>query len=143
MSNGKEDMAHSRIIDCTWNNDTKVASVTRSSQWGVFTCFAKPNEEDMENVSKWIGWQVADYKCMMLIAKKKAEAMRQRYIAISNATNELNQKGNYSLNNFSKIYKQNWVEARADYLLLKRNLKKYCEDMLKERNNFLLVHSKN
>ena len=136
-------MAHSRIIDCTWNNDTKVASVTRSSQWGVFTCFAKPNEEDMENVSKWIGWQVADYKCMMLIAKKKAEAMRQRYIAISNATNELNQKGNYSLNNFSKIYKQNWVEARADYLLLKRNLKKYCEDMLKERNNFLLVHSKN
>ena len=143
MSNGKEDMAHSRIIDCTWNNDTKVASVTRSSQWGVFTCFAKPNEEDMENVSKWIGWQVADYKCMMLIAKKKAEAMRQRYIAIYNATNELNQKGNYSLNNFSKIYKQNWVEARADYLLLKRNLKKYCEDMLKERNNFLLVHSKN
>ena len=136
-------MAHSRIIDCTWNNDTKVASVTRSSQWGVFTCFAKPNEEDMENVSKWIGWQIADYKCMMLIAKKKAEAMRQRYIAISNATNELNQKGNYSLNNFSKIYKQNWIEARADYLLLKRNLKKYCEDMLKERNNFLLVHSKN
>lgn len=136
-------MAHSRIIDCTWNNDTKVASVTRSSQWGVFTCFAKPNEEDMENVSKWIGWQVADYKCMMLIAKKKAEAMRQRYIAISNATNELNQKGNYSLNNFSKIYKQNWIEARADYLLLKRNLKKYCEDILKERNNFILVHSKN
>ena len=136
-------MAHSRIIDCTWNNDTKVASVTRSSQWGVFTCFAKPNEEDMENVSKWIGWQVADYKCMMLIAKKKAEAMRQRYIAISNATNELNQNGNYSLNNFSKIYKQNWIEARADYLLLKRNLKKYCEDILKERNNFLLVHSKN
>lgn len=136
-------MAHSRIIDCTWNNDTKVASVTRSSQWGVFTCFAKPNEEDIENVSKWIGWQVADYKCMMIIAKKKAEAMRQRYIAISNATNELNQKGNYSLNNFSKIYKQNWIEARADYLLLKRNLKKYCEDMLKERNNFLLVHSKN
>lgn len=136
-------MAHSRIIDCTWNNDTKVASVTRSSQWGVFTCFAKPNEEDMKNVSKWIGWQVADYKCMMLIAKKKAEAMRQRYIAISNATNELNQNGNYSLNNFSKIYKQNWIEARADYLLLKRNLKKYCEDMLKERNNFLLIHSKN
>lgn len=136
-------MAHSRIIDCTWNNDTKVASVTRSSQWGVFTCFAKPNEEDMENVSKWIGWQIADYKCMMLIAKKKAEAMRQRYIAISNATNELNKKGNYSLNNFSKLYKQNWIEARADYLLLKRNLKKYCEDMLKERNNFLLVHSKN
>lgn len=143
MSNRKEDMAHSRIIDCTWNNDTKVASVTRSSQWGVFTCFAKPNEEDMENVSKWIGWQVADYKCMMLIAKKKAEAMRQRYIAISNATNELNQKGNYSLNNFSKLYKTNWVKARADYLLWKRNLKKYCEDMLKERNNFLLAHFKN
>ena len=109
-------MAHSRIIDCTWNNDTKVASVTRSSQWGVFTCFAKPNEEDMKNVSKWIGWQIADYKCMMLIAKKKAEAMRQRYIAISNATNELNQKGNYFLNNFSKLYKTNWIEARKDYL---------------------------
>ena len=136
-------MAHSRIIDCTWNNDTKVASVTRSSQWGVFTCFTKPNEEDMENVSKWIGWQIADYKCMMLIAKKKAEAMRQRYIAISNATNELNQKGNYSLNNFSKLYKTNWIEARKDYLKWKRNFKKNCEYMLKERNNFLLAHSKN
>ena len=128
-------MAHSRIIDCTWNNDTKVASVTRSSQWGVFTCFAKPNEEDMENVSKWIGWQIADYKCMMLIAKKKAEAMRERYYGLVHYEDQLWHSFSYS--DALRYAKRDWYKYREEYRNLKNNFKEFCKDEVDSRRQFL------
>ena len=60
-------MAHRRVIDCSWDEDTKVASVTLSSKWGTFTGYAKPHDEDADVANRWSGWRIAEYKCRVKI----------------------------------------------------------------------------
>ena len=67
-------MAHRRVIDCSWDEDTKVASVTLSSKWGTFTGYANPHDEDID-----VAWVPGAFE-IPLIASKMAKS--RKYDAI-------------------------------------------------------------
>lgn len=128
-------MAHSRIINCTWDEDTKVASVTLSSQWGIFTEYAKPHDEDIDIANKWIGWHIAEYKCRIDLYQKKASAMRERYYGINYYSDMLHDASKF---HYAVRYAYNdWRRTQSKYNYLKDNFHTFCKDQVESRRKFL------
>lgn len=128
-------MAHCQITDCYWNEETKVASVTITSQWGKFTEYAKPHDEDMDVANKWIGWSIAEYKCRMKLQQKRAAAMRERYNGLVAYEDQLWYSFKY--NDALRYAKKDWYDARDKYHALKNNFHAFCKDQVESRRKFL------
>ena len=128
-------MAHRRVIDCSWDEDTKVASVTLSSKWGTFTGYAKPHDEDIDVANRWSGWRIAEYKCRVKMMKKRAEAMRERYYGIMSYASMLDDAKYF--NDACRWTKHDWYKSRNEYRNLKNNFKEFCKDEVDSRRQFL------
>ena len=128
-------MAHCQLTDCYWNEETKVASVTITSQWGTFTEYAKPHDEDMDVANKWIGWSIAEYKCRMKLQQKRAAAMRERYNGLVAYEDQLWYSFKY--NDSLRYAKKDWYDARDKYRALKNNFHTFCKDQVDSRRKFL------
>ena len=128
-------MAHRRVIDCSWDEDTKLASVTLSSKWGTFTGYAKPHDEDVDVANRWSGWRIAEYKCRVKIMKKRAEAMRERYYGLVHYEDQLWHSFSYS--DVLRYAKRDWYKSRDEYRNLKNNFKEFCKDEVDSRRQFL------
>lgn len=134
-------MAHSRIIDCSWDEDTKVATVTRSSKWGVFTSTASPDEEDMPYANKWIGWEIADYKNRMLITAERTKAMKERMNGVNDVMRALGGlSAKYAAWSYDVIMDTTQREAvrryrdeQRRYKNMKANFHKFCEMQISTR----------
>lgn len=77
------------IIDSYWDEERLVASVTKATPYGVFTCTTKAHPEDMDIANSWDGLRFAEMKCNILAAKVKAARMRQRAIGAEHALQTL------------------------------------------------------
>ena len=128
-------MAHRRVIDCSWDEDTKLASVTLSSKWGKFTGYAKPHDEDVDVANRWSGWRIAEYKCRVKIMKKRAEAMRERYYGLVHYEDQLWHSFSYS--DALRYAKRDWYKSREEYRNLKNNFREFCKDEVDSRRQFL------
>lgn len=128
-------MAHRRVIDCSWDEDTKLASVTLSSKWGTFTGYAKPHDEDVDVANRWSGWRIAEYKCRVKIMKKRAEAMRERYYGLVHYKDQLYHS--FSYNDALRYAKRDWHKSREEYRNLKNNFREFCKDEVDSRRQFL------
>lgn len=128
-------MAHRRVIDCSWDENTKLASVTLSSKWGTFTEYAKPHDEDMDVANKWIGWSIAEYKCRMKLHQNRAAAMRERYNGLVSYEDQLLYSFKY--NDALRYAKKDWYDARNKYNALKNNFRTFCKDQVESRRKFL------
>lgn len=128
-------MAHRRVIDCSYDENTKLASVTLSSKWGTFTEYAKPHDEDMDVANKWIGWHIAEYKCRMDLQQARANAMRERYYGLLSYADQLYHS--YEYDDALRYAKKDWHDARDKYNNLKHNFKAFCTDQIESRRKFL------
>ena len=127
-------MAHCRVIDCSWNEDTKVASVTLTSKWGVFTEYAKPHDEDIDVANKWIGWHIAEYKCRIDLQRARMNALRERYYGLLSYTDHF---WYLMYRKPLRLAKKDWLDARDKYNNLKHNFKAFCKDQVESRRKFL------
>lgn len=128
-------MAHCRVIDCSWDENTKVASVTLSSKWGMFTEYACPHDEDIDVANKWIGWHIAEYKCRMDLQKARTNAMRERYYGLLSYVDQFHHS--YEYDNALRYAKKDWHDARDKYNNLKHNFQAFCTDQIESRMKFL------
>ncbi len=128
-------MAHCRVIDCSWDENTKVASVTLSSKWGMFTEYAWPHDEDMDVANKWIGWHIAEYKCRMDLQQARMNAMRERYYGLLSYADQLYHS--YEYDDALRYAKRDWHDARDKYHNLKHNFQAFCKDQIESRRKFL------
>lgn len=128
-------MAHCRVIDCSWDESTKVASVTLSSKWGMFTEYAWPHDEDMDVANKWIGWHIAEYKCRIALQQARMNAMRERYYGLLSYEEQLWHSCAYS--DALRYAKKDWNDARDKYKNLKHNFQAFCKDQIESRRKFL------
>jgi len=133
-------MAHSRIIDCSWDDDTKVATVTRSSKWGMFTSYAAPDQEDKKNANKWIGWEIADYKNRLAMAAERLKVMKGRAEGVNHivsALGEMNAADGMDAFNVAcreaKMINEQYRREQKRYQNMKNNFHIFCENEIKTR----------
>ena len=133
-------MAHSRIIDCSWDEETKTAIVTRSSKWGMFTSYAVPDQEDKEKANKWIGWEIADYKNRLALAAERLKVMKGRAEGanhIVSALGEMSAANGMDAFNVAcceaKMINEQYRREQKKYQNMKKNFHAFCENEIKTR----------
>lgn len=145
-------MAHSRIIKSTWDSDSGIAVIEKTSQYGVVTGVACFNDEDDSKYkNKWIGWRIAEYRADIAIQKKKVNKLKARVEGakmlfdqavdmseLDDVTEDYLDIERRVIHNIEKQY----LEEREILHSMRYHYNDYCDVLIEQRKDFLEKYEK-
>ena len=66
------------LIECNYDESSKVSTVTKSGKYGTFTAYARVHPEDMDVANYWDGLAIAEAKVDIMVQQRKAEMFKAR-----------------------------------------------------------------
>lgn len=119
-----------KIIDDNWDDYLGIASVTVAGKFGEATGEAMCSIEDCDNdlQSKWLGYEIANYRALTNYEKLRRKALYQRWKGIERAldylTSKLAQLPADTANEKDAIYFAGYANAIEDLSHIKAITKK-------------------
>ena len=145
-------MAHNRIIKSDWDAESGIATIEKTSQYGIVTGIACFNDEDLPKYkNKWIGWRIAEYRADIAIQKKKVNKLKAR---VEGAKMLFNQATLMSdLDDVTEDYfdierrvihniEKQYLDEREILCSMRYHYNDYCDTLIQQRKEFLDKHEK-
>lgn len=71
-------MSKTRILSSYWDEEEKYAELTRATPYGIFTSYAKADDEDYDDASSWDGFKICEARIKIQVLKCRIKEMNAR-----------------------------------------------------------------
>lgn len=131
-------MARGTIIESFYNEEEGYSYLVKATKLGAFFADALADEEDREFATEWDGYKICEAKCDIMYYKEKAKVMRERYLGILYAYQNLTQDGEESVD-LDRLKRQvdvayrDWKKAASQYKSMQESFTGYCAAIVNSR----------
>lgn len=131
-------MARGTIIESYYNVEEGYSYLVKATKLGTFCAQSLADEEDREFATEWDGYKICEAKCDIDYYKEKAKVMRERYLGVLYAYQNLTQNGEVSLD-LDRLKRQvdvayrDWKKATSQYENMKDSFTGYCTAIVNSR----------
>lgn len=131
-------MARGTIIESYYNEDLFIGTVIKATKYGTFIGVSQAVEEDLDVANEWDSYKICEAKCDIQFYKEKANRMRERYLGVQYAYQNLTQNGEQShdldrLARQVEIARQDWQQAKENYENMRDMFSCYCDNLVRSR----------
>lgn len=131
-------MARGTIIESYYNAEEGYSCLVKATKLGTFYAQSLADEEDREFATEWDGYKICEAKCDIDYYKEKAKVMRERYLGVLYAYQNLTQNEEMSLDldrlkHQVDVAYRDWKKAVSQYENMKDSFTGYCTAIVNSR----------
>lgn len=125
-----------KIIDTSYDTETKVSTVIINTDLGKFTGKARLHEEDIDIESSFAGYNYAEARAIIKYMKEKIKILNYKIDALANCEKAIksNKDSNWNSLEFRSLRKQKFI-LEKERNLWKERVKSLHQDLFDKMSN--------